>query len=63
MNEEFIKLIIARLNTMPDNVKVNLGSSGTLQKVDLINAVESQNTLGKQIINMQIAYLRAFKDL
>lgn len=62
MDEEIIKLVLARLEAMPDHLEVNLGSVGILQKADLINHVKKQDSLGKQIVEMQIAYLRSLKN-
>jgi hypothetical protein len=62
MNDDEIQLVIARLNTMPSNVTVNLGDSGVLDKSDLLTHVKKQDELGKKIVQMHLRYLRAFKD-
>ncbi len=64
MEEEDIKkLVLARLEAMPDHIEVNLGSGQVLQKADLISHVKSSDPLGQQIIDMQMAYLKELKNL
>ena len=62
-NDDFTKLVLARLETMPSNVRVNLGNLKTLGRDDLITHVKNRDTLGKQIIEMQTAYLKSLKDI
>lgn len=62
-DEYIIKLIITRLEAMPDNLEVNIGSVGTLNKADLISHVKQQDDLGKQIVDMQMRYLKSLKSL
>jgi hypothetical protein len=64
MNDgDFTELIVARLETMPSNVRVNLGNLKTLGRDDLITHVKKGDSLGQQIIEMQMAYLKSLKDL
>ena len=64
MNEDYIKkLVLARLESMPEHIQVNMGGDyGALNKADLINHVKNKDELGKKIIEMQMAYLRSLKD-
>jgi len=59
--EEIKKLVLVRLESMPDNIKVSIGSMGELDRDELIKHVKEEDGLGKAIINMQIEYLRAMK--
>lgn len=60
--EEIKKLILARLEAMPDTIRVSLGSEGKeLAKDDLIEHVKKEDPLGKMIIEMQLRYLKAMK--
>ncbi|MBS3125371.1 hypothetical protein J4211_03920 [Candidatus Woesearchaeota archaeon] len=56
------KLILARLETMPEYIQINLGSFGTLGKEDLINHVKKGDDFGKKFIEVQMKYLRTFKQ-
>lgn len=60
-NEEIKKIILLRLETMPDNIKVSIGSEGEFSKQELINEVKEETKLGKMIIEIQLEYLRAMK--
>lgn len=62
-DEDTAKLVIARLESMPDNIEINLGNLGTLQKADLISHVKRGDELGKKIIDMQMDYLKSLKSL
>jgi len=58
--EDMIKLVLARLNAMPDNVQIHLGNSETsLDKNDLIKHVKAQDILGKKFVSLQMAYIKA----
>ena len=58
-NEEFKEIIIKRLEAMPGNVRVSMGSQGTFSKSDLISNVKNDTPLGELIIKMQIEYMRS----
>jgi len=58
--KELIKLVLARLNAMPDNVQIHLGDvNKPLDKDDLIKHVKSQDDLGKFFVNLQYEYIKA----
>lgn len=57
------KLVVLRLEAMPKNIAVSLGSYGDLSKNQLIEHVVKEDALGKKIIEMQLAYLKSMKDL
>jgi len=56
------KLVLARLQTMPPNMKISVGgSSEAYDKFDLIREVEKETEIGKLVVNMHLTYLRSFK--
>ncbi len=59
--EEIKKLVLIRLEAMPDNIKIAIGSEGELSKKELIERVKKEDKLGKLIIDKQLKYLRAMK--
>lgn len=63
IQEDIIKLVLVRLQSMPENIEVNFGSFGTLNKSELIDHVKKQDELGQQIVDMQMAYLRSLKTI
>ncbi len=62
-NVEIRELVLFRLESMPANIGVHFPSIGTLTREDLIHHVKKNDALGKKIVETQLAYLRAMKDL
>lgn len=59
-NKDVIELILARLNTMPDHIRIHLGKGDSvLDKEKLIEHVKKQDTIGKTFIKLQMAYIKA----
>lgn len=58
INEDIIKLVVARLATMPPTAKISIGNQGTFNKEDLIKHVLDGDNVGKLIIEMHLNYLR-----
>lgn len=63
INEDIKKLVIARLESMPSYIEVNMGDYGVCDKEDLISAINQETELGKKIIEMQMSYLKDLKNL
>ncbi len=61
VDAEIKKLVILRLEAMPSNIKVALGSGEQLSREELIRHVKTEDKLGKMIIQMQLDYLRSMK--
>ena len=59
--EAIKKLVIARLDIMPENVRLSLGGTETLDKHAMISHVETGDDIGKKIIEMHLHYLRSLK--
>lgn len=57
INEDVIKLVIARISTMPPTVKLSIGGAGSFTKDQLIRHVEDGDEIGKLIIDMHLNYL------
>lgn len=51
------EIVLARLQVMPDDMTVTVGSEG-LDKKDLTEHVESEDEIGKQLMEMELEYLR-----
>ena len=47
---------------MPPNLKLSVGRYGTFTKEELIERVQKEDEVGKLIIEMQLKYLRSFKE-
>lgn len=64
--EEIINLVIARLETIPGNVKISVGSGtvgGSYSIADLIDRVRSQDEIGRNMVDIQMAYMRNLGNL
>lgn len=57
--EEFREIVIKRLEAMPENVRVSMGSIGTFSREDLIRNVSNNTELGQLILKMQIEYMKS----
>ncbi len=56
-----IKIVIARLESMPENLKVSVGSYGALGKWELIEHVKSRDEVGELIVNVFMNGMRSYK--
>lgn len=61
-NEDIRNLVIARLEAMPPNVNISIGSKGDFGRDDLIQHVERGTEIGEQIAKIQMEYLRSLKE-
>jgi len=62
MNDSEIKeIVIARLDVLPIDRKISIGNEGTFSKEELINHVESEDRIGRKIIEIQLTYLQSLK--
>lgn len=61
VSEDMKKLVLARLETMPEHMKMSMGNTGSFNKAQLIEEVKNETPVGEQIIKMHLMYLRSFK--
>ncbi|MDD4353448.1 MAG: hypothetical protein PHN56_03245 [Candidatus Nanoarchaeia archaeon] len=62
ISEKEKQLVIFRLSKMPANKKISIGSEGQFNKDELIQHVENEDAVGKKIVEIQMAFLRAMKS-
>lgn len=62
INDDIKELVIARLDVLPSNTKVSIGGDGEFTKSELIEHVKNGDTVGQQIIKIELTFLRALKD-
>jgi hypothetical protein len=60
--EEIKELIIARLEVLPPNKKISIGSSGEFTVEDLIKEVKKETSIGEKITEIQIEFLKSLKE-
>ncbi|MBU3904983.1 MAG: hypothetical protein KJ906_02460 [Nanoarchaeota archaeon] len=61
MIEDEKKLTIARLEHMPAHIKLAIGSFGSFDKWELMQAVKDENPLGNFLVNEIMEDVRSFK--
>ena len=60
INDKIKELVIARIDAkMPSNLKISIGSSGSLSKEEMIDHVKKGDDEGKQIVQMHLNFIKA----
>lgn len=62
IKREIKDLVIARLEVLPPDKKISIGSAGEFTKEELIKRVEKEDDIGKKIVEIELDYLRAIKE-
>ena len=62
MKEEVKELVIARLETIPANVKISIGNYGEYTKEQLIQHVKKEDPIGNKLVEIELEFLRAMKE-
>jgi len=57
LNEQLKKLVLERVGTMPDSLGISIGSS-ELTKKDALKHVEQGDDVGRQIMEMELDFIR-----
>ncbi|OGI65547.1 hypothetical protein A3A95_02880 [Candidatus Nomurabacteria bacterium RIFCSPLOWO2_01_FULL_39_18] len=60
--QEIIDLVVARLQNLPSNKDISVGSSGEFTKSELIEHVKKADDVGKKMIAIEMDFLRSMKD-
>ena len=61
-NKEVIDLVVARLESLPSNKQISIGSNGELSKQELIDHVKKSDEIGKKMIELEMEFLRSLKE-
>jgi hypothetical protein len=61
-NNEIKNLVITRLETLPSDAIVSLGSSGEFTKDQIIESVRCGDENGKKMIEIEMTFLQGLKD-
>ncbi len=62
VNVDEKKIVLARLETMPADMSLSIGSAGSLDKWKLMEHVEQDDEIGKLIVEIYMNGLRSFKQ-
>ena len=60
--KEIIDLVVARLQNLPSNKEISIGSSGEFTKDELIAHVKKSDAIGKKMIAIEMDFLRSMKE-
>ncbi|KKR13348.1 MAG: hypothetical protein UT42_C0047G0003 [Candidatus Falkowbacteria bacterium GW2011_GWA2_39_24] len=61
-NNAMRKLVVSRLSVLSPNTRISLGSDGSFTRDELIVNVEKGNKVGEKIIEIEMEWLRSFKE-
>ncbi len=61
-NEDIKKLVIARLDSLPQDVSISIGSAGAFTKNELIKQIQDDTEIGHKMIEIELEYLRKLKE-
>lgn len=61
-DEEVRKLVVARLSILSPETHVCIGSDGSFSRDELIASVEAGDEIGKEIADIQLEWLRSWKQ-
>jgi hypothetical protein len=61
-DEEVRKLVIARLSVLSKDTMISLGSEGSFTRDQLVESVEAGDSVGEKLAEIQMAWLRSFKN-
>lgn len=60
--ERLRELVVARLQVLPPDASISIGSEGNYTRDELIKHVKNNDELGMKITEIELEYLRAFKE-
>jgi len=63
VQKDIVKLVIARLQTLPENQEISIGSAGKYNKAELIEHVQNGDKIGNKIIEVELHYLQSLKNI
>ena len=61
-DDEVRRLVVARLNALSADISISLGDDGSFSRDELINHVEQGDEVGQALKEMQLEWLRSWKQ-
>ena len=62
LSDDIKNLVIARLEVLPPDKKISIGSAGNFTKEQLIESVKKGDDVGKKITEIELEFLQAMKE-
>lgn len=63
ISDEIKQLVIARLEALPEDTGISIGSDGEFTKDELIERVQQGDDIGQKIVEVEMNYLQGLKHL
>lgn len=61
-DEDVRKLVMARLSVLSKDTMISLGSDGSFTREQLMESVKNGDTVGEKLAEIQLEWLRSFKE-
>ncbi|MEK7131145.1 MAG: hypothetical protein AAB797_00210 [Patescibacteria group bacterium] len=62
-DEDVRKLVMARLSVLSSDAIISLGSEGSFTRDQLVESVERGDKIGEKLAEIQMEWLRSFKEV
>lgn len=63
INKDIKETVIARIEAQtPSNMKLSVGSQGSLTKEELINHIKKGDEIGQQVVDAHLTFLKALAN-
>lgn len=59
ISEELKELILQRIGIMPPEFKLSIGGKGTFTKQELMDNIQRESDIGREVVNMQLNFIKA----
>ena len=63
ISQEIKDLVIARLEVLPEDTGISIGSAGEFTRDELIERVRQGDEIGQKIVQVELSYLKSLKNI
>lgn len=63
ISQEIKDLVIARLEVLPEDTGISIGSAGEFTRDELIERVRQGDEIGHKIVEVELSYLKSLKNI
>lgn len=63
ISQEIKDLVIARLEVLPEDTGISIGSAGEFTRDELIERVRQGDEIGQKIVQVELNYLKSLKNI
>ena len=61
IDKDIKNVVLARLQTLPKDKVMSIGSVGQLSRNDMIKHVQEEDEIGKKLVRIEMEFLRSLK--